>query len=124
MTEAQHQEQLQALIARAEIERRAIVDGSMPPLFMSPPGDYAAAAQVLPPLVLPPPQPTQAPLPPPPSDPRPQAINPAATPKEGTRMEGLPDGIDPTKPPKNFKDANTREDAQEWMDAYFKEYKA
>ena len=38
-------------------------------------------------------------------------------------MEGLPDSIDPTKPPKNFKDANSREDAQEWMDAYFKEYK-
>ncbi len=31
MTEAQHQEQLQALITRAEIERRAIADGTMPP---------------------------------------------------------------------------------------------
>jgi hypothetical protein len=123
ITDAQHQEQLQAWIARAETERRAIADGTMPPPFVSPPDNYAAAAHVLPPPVLPPPLPTQALLPPPPYAPRPQASNPAATPKEGTRMEGLPDSIDPTKPPKNFKDANSREDAQEWMDAYFKEYK-
>ena len=37
-------------------------------------------------------------------------------------MLGLPDSIDPTKPPKNFKDAQSREDSAEWMAAYYKEY--
>ena len=38
-------------------------------------------------------------------------------------MQGLPYNIDPTKPPKNFKDASSRSDAKEWIDAYFREYK-
>ena len=38
------------------------------------------------------------------------------------RIKGLPIGIDPTKPPKNFKDAMSREDAEEWRKAYDEEY--
>ncbi len=38
-------------------------------------------------------------------------------------MQGLPNNIDPTKPPKNFKYASSRSDAKEWIDAHFKEYK-
>ena len=38
------------------------------------------------------------------------------------RIKGLPIGIDPTKPPKNYADAMTRPDAAEWSDAYDKEY--
>ncbi len=37
-------------------------------------------------------------------------------------MLRLPDSIDPTKTPKNFKDAKSREDAAEWMMAYNREY--
>ena len=39
-----------------------------------------------------------------------------------TRIRGLPDSIDPTKPPKNFRDAMLREDSQEWAAALDKEY--
>ena len=39
-----------------------------------------------------------------------------------TRVKGLPDSIDPTKPPKNFRDAMMREDCQEWAAALDKEY--
>ena len=38
-------------------------------------------------------------------------------------MGGLPDSIDPTKPPRNFKDASSREDSHQWIDAYYKECK-
>ena len=37
-------------------------------------------------------------------------------------MKGLPDSIDPNKPPRNFRDAMRREDRQEWAKAYDKEY--
>jgi len=37
-------------------------------------------------------------------------------------MQGLPDGIDPSKPPKNYRDSQSRIDAREWMEAYNKEY--
>jgi hypothetical protein len=33
------------------------------------------------------------------------------------RIKGLPGNIDPTKPPKNFRDAMSREDRQEWAEA-------
>ena len=39
-----------------------------------------------------------------------------------TRVKGLPDSIDPSKPPKNFRDAMLREDCQEWAEALNKEY--
>ena len=39
-----------------------------------------------------------------------------------TRIKGLPDSIDPTKPPKNFRDAILRGDSQEWAAALDKEY--
>ena len=39
-----------------------------------------------------------------------------------TRVKGLPNSIDPTKPPKNFRDAMLREDCQEWAAALDKEY--
>ena len=29
---------------------------------------------------------------------------------------------DPSKPPRNYKEARMRPDAAQWMDAYFKEY--
>ena len=38
------------------------------------------------------------------------------------RVAGLPACIDPTKPPKNFKDAMSRPDRQQWAEAYNKEY--
>ena len=71
--------------------------------------DSAASAVVALPTVLPPP-----PYPPP------AALSAVA--KEVVRMIGLPNTIDPTKPPKNFKDASSRSDAKEWREAYFKEY--
>ncbi len=36
----------------------------------------------------------------------------------GSTMKGLPGNIDPTKPPKNFRDAMSREDSQEWAETY------
>ncbi len=33
------------------------------------------------------------------------------------RIKGLAGNIDPTKPPKNFKEAMGREDSQEWAEA-------
>ncbi len=65
---------------------------------------------VLPPaLSAPPPLPTQA--------------TDTAAAKEGTKLEGMPDSINANKPPKNYKDAMSREDSREWQEAYFKEYK-
>ena len=37
-------------------------------------------------------------------------------------FKGLPISIDPTKPPKNYKDAMSRPDAEEWAQAYMEEY--
>ena len=37
-------------------------------------------------------------------------------------LKGLPPSIDPDRPPKNYKDAMSREDKQEWAEAYNKEY--
>ena len=34
------------------------------------------------------------------------------------RIRGLPVGISETKTPKNFRDAMSREDRQEWAEAY------
>jgi len=59
-------------------------------------------------------------LPPPPYPP---PVAQTVVAKEVVRMKGLPNDIDPTKPPKNFKDASSRSDAKEWIDAFFKEYK-
>ena len=39
-----------------------------------------------------------------------------------SRVKGLPDSIDPSKPPRNYRDAMKREDRQEWAEAYDKEY--
>jgi hypothetical protein len=39
-----------------------------------------------------------------------------------TKVKGLPDTIDPTRPPKSFRDAMQREVAQEWAEALNKEY--
>jgi hypothetical protein len=39
-----------------------------------------------------------------------------------SRVKGLPDSIDPNKPPCNHRDAMRREDQQEWAEAYDKEY--
>jgi hypothetical protein len=39
-----------------------------------------------------------------------------------SRVKGLPDSIDPSKPPRNYRDAMQREDRQEWAEAYDKEY--
>jgi hypothetical protein len=41
--------------------------------------------------------------------------------REG-RVKGLVMSIDPGKPPKNFKDVMSREDMQEWAEAYDNEY--
>jgi hypothetical protein len=40
----------------------------------------------------------------------------------GNRIKGLPRKIDLTKPPKNFRDAISREDCQEWAEAYDAEH--
>jgi hypothetical protein len=48
--------------------------------------------------------------------------NPVGVP---SRVKGLPDSIDPNKPPSNYRDAmqrELREDRQEWAEAYDKEY--
>jgi hypothetical protein len=37
-------------------------------------------------------------------------------------LQGFPPSIDPDCPPKNFKDAMSRDDKQEWAEAYNKEY--
>ena len=73
-------------------------------------GDSAASAVVMKSFVLPPP-------------PHPPPAAQTVVAKEGVRMKGLPNDIDPTKPPKNYKNASSRSDAKEWRDAYFKEYK-
>jgi hypothetical protein len=39
-----------------------------------------------------------------------------------TRIKGLPDSIDTTKPPRSYREAMTREDAREWAEALNKEY--
>ena len=38
------------------------------------------------------------------------------SPRGVARVKGLPEGIDPSKPPKNFKDAMNRIDRQQWAD--------
>jgi hypothetical protein len=38
-------------------------------------------------------------------------------------VQGLPDGIDPDRPPKNYKVAMSRSDREEWAAAYQKEYR-
>jgi hypothetical protein len=40
----------------------------------------------------------------------------------GNRIKGLPGNIDPTNPPKNFRDAMSREDRQKWAEAYDAEH--
>ncbi len=42
--------------------------------------------------------------------------------KRLTRVKGLQDSIDPNKLPRNYRDAMRREDGQEWVEAYDKEY--
>ena len=37
-------------------------------------------------------------------------------------VKGLPDSIDPKKPPRNYRDAMSREDKHEWAEAYMAEY--
>ena len=37
-------------------------------------------------------------------------------------VTGVPAGIDVNKPPKNFRDEMSREDRQEWAEAYDSEY--
>ena len=37
-------------------------------------------------------------------------------------VTGVPAGINVNKPPKNFRDAMSREDRQEWAEAYDSEY--
>jgi hypothetical protein len=39
-----------------------------------------------------------------------------------SKIEGLPDGIDPSKPSRNYTEARMRPDAPQWMDAYTKVY--
>ena len=39
-----------------------------------------------------------------------------------SRVKGLPDSINPNKPPLNYRDALLREDRQEGAEAYDKEY--
>jgi hypothetical protein len=41
---------------------------------------------------------------------------------KSTRVKGLPSSIDPSKPPRSYRDAMTREDWQEWGEAYLKEH--
>ncbi len=41
---------------------------------------------------------------------------------DSSRIKGLPENIDPTKPPRNFRDAMSREDRQEWAEAYDAEH--
>jgi hypothetical protein len=38
-------------------------------------------------------------------------------------LKGLPKSVDPDRPPKNYKDAMSREDKQDWAEAYDKEYR-
>ena len=38
-------------------------------------------------------------------------------------LKGLPMSINPDRPPKNFKDAMSRDDKQEWAEAFDKEYR-
>ena len=38
-------------------------------------------------------------------------------------LKGLPTSVNPDRPPKNYKDAMSREDKQDWAEAYDKEYR-
>jgi hypothetical protein len=38
-------------------------------------------------------------------------------------LKGLPQSVDPDRPPKNYKVAMSREDKQDWADASDKEYR-
>jgi hypothetical protein len=40
------------------------------------------------------------------------------------RVKGLPNSIDPNKPLRNYRDAMTREDRQEWAVAYMEEHQS
>ena len=44
------------------------------------------------------------------------------TPVQDGRVRGLPCNIYPNRPPKNFRDAMSREDRQEWAEAYASEH--
>ena len=48
------------------------------------------------------------------------SASPCETPT--TKVKGLPNSINPDKPPKSYKDAMSREDSAEWAEAYNKEY--
>jgi hypothetical protein len=48
------------------------------------------------------------------------SASPCETP--ATKVKGLPNSINPDKPPKSYKDAMSREDSAEWAEAYNKEY--
>jgi hypothetical protein len=39
-----------------------------------------------------------------------------------TKVKGLPNSINPNKPPKSYKEDMSREDSAEWAEAYNKEY--
>jgi hypothetical protein len=41
---------------------------------------------------------------------------------QDTKVKGLPDSIDPSKPPRNYRHAMSLPDAQEWAEAYDMEY--
>ncbi len=41
---------------------------------------------------------------------------------QDTEVKGLPDSIDPSKPLRNYRHAMSLPDAQEWEEAYDKEY--
>ncbi len=36
-----------------------------------------------------------------------------------SRVRGLPDSIDPNKPPRNYREMMQQEDGQEWAEAYY-----
>ncbi len=85
MTEEEHQAQLHALVNTARNHNNQDTTARI----QNPYGNIAASAQVLPMSVLPPPT-------------TPPEIIPAVLAKEGVRVEGLPNSIDPTKPPRNW----------------------
>ena len=110
MTEEQYREQLYSSADRAGAQ--VLQNSTL--LAQAQLGNTAASVQAMSATVLPPP-----PFPPP--DDVPVSNTPVAD-KEGIRMRGLPNSIDPTKPPRNYKDAMSRSDYKDWNEAYFKEY--
>ena len=100
---ANHEQYYQVINAMADHARKEVEQQQSSVHMTQPPQQVHSAQATIrglpPPLSAPPPLPTQA--------------TDTAAAKEGTKLEGLPDSINVNKPPKNYKDAMSREYSRE-----------